>query len=86
VFGEGVSFFSVVSCPGSWLCPKWWRKFGGVFDFLGYLPQRIIGGVCWSESLQEVCMLSFFLVLRSCSSFHVAVMSNLLLSGVRNQC
>jgi hypothetical protein len=46
-------FFSVVSCPGSLWCPKWWRRFGVLFDFLGYLPQRIIGEVCWSEALQE---------------------------------
>jgi hypothetical protein len=32
---------------------KWWRRFGDLFDFLGYLPQRIVSGVCWSEALQE---------------------------------
>jgi hypothetical protein len=31
-------------------------------------------------------MLSFFLALRSCLSSRVAVLSSLLLSGVRNQC
>jgi hypothetical protein len=53
VFGEGVSFFSVVSCPGSFRCSKWWRRFGDLCDFLGYLPQCLVGGVCWSEALQE---------------------------------
>jgi hypothetical protein len=32
------------------------------------------------------CMLSLFLVLRGCLSSRVAVLSSLLLSGVRNQC
>jgi hypothetical protein len=27
-------------------CPKWWRGFGDLFDFLGYLPQAIVAGVC----------------------------------------
>jgi hypothetical protein len=31
-------------------------------------------------------MLSFFLVLRSCLSSHVVVLSSLLFSGVRNRC
>jgi hypothetical protein len=53
VIGEGVSFFSVVSCPGSLWRPKWWRRFGDLFDFLGYLLQRTVGGACWSEALQE---------------------------------
>jgi hypothetical protein len=85
VLGEGVRFFSVVSCPGSLWYPKWWKRFGDLFDFLGYLPQRIIGEVCWSEALQEVCMLSFSLVL-SCLSSHVALLSSRLLSGVWNRC
>jgi hypothetical protein len=61
VFGEGVSFFSVVFCPGSLWCPKWWRRFGNLFDFLGYLSQGIIGGICWSEALQERFYAAFFL-------------------------
>jgi hypothetical protein len=53
LFGEGTSFFSVVYCPGSLRYPKWWRRFDDLLDFLGYLPQGIVGGVCWSEALQE---------------------------------
>jgi hypothetical protein len=44
-----MSFFSVFSCTSS----LWWRIFGDLFDFLGYLPQRIVDRVCWSEALQE---------------------------------
>jgi hypothetical protein len=41
MFGEGMSFFSVVSCPSYLWCPKWWRRLDDLFDFLGYLPQRM---------------------------------------------
>jgi hypothetical protein len=85
VFGEGVSFFSVVSCPGSLWYPKWWRRFGDLFDFLGYIPQRIIGGVCWSEALQESLYAVVFLIVQELSS-RVAVVSSFLLSDVRNWC
>jgi hypothetical protein len=29
------------------------EDFGDLFDFLRYLPQRIVSGVCWSEALQK---------------------------------
>jgi hypothetical protein len=35
---------------------------------------------------RKVCMLSFFLVLRSCASSRVVVLNSLLLSGVHNRC
>jgi hypothetical protein len=69
MFGEGVSFFSVVSWPGSLWCPKWWRRFGDPFDFLGYLPQRIVGGVCWSEALQESLYAVVFLIVEELFKF-----------------
>jgi hypothetical protein len=34
-------------------CDALSRKFGDLYDFLGYLPQRIVGAVFWSEALQE---------------------------------
>jgi hypothetical protein len=63
VFGVGVSFFRVVSCSDSLWCSKWWRRFGDLFDFLAYLPQRIIGGVCWSEALQVAFQPAHWIVL-----------------------
>jgi hypothetical protein len=77
VFGEGVSFFSVVSSPSALWCHEW-RRFGDPFDFLGYLPQRIVGGVCRSEALQESLYAVIFLSAEELSS-RVAV-------GVRNLC
>jgi hypothetical protein len=62
------------------------EDFGDLFDFLGYLPQRIVGGVCWSEPLHESLYAVVFLSVRSCLSSCVAVLSSLLLYGVWNLC
>jgi hypothetical protein len=53
VFSESMCFFDVVSCPSSLWCPKWWRRFLGLFYFLGRPPQRIVSGFCWCETLQK---------------------------------
>jgi hypothetical protein len=76
---EDMRIFSVGFCPSSLWCPKWWRRFGDLFDFLGYLPQGIVGGFCRSEALQESLYAVFFLVLRSCLNSCVALFISLLL-------
>jgi hypothetical protein len=78
-------FFDVASCSSPLWCSKRWRRFLDLFCFLGLLPQGIVSGFCWREALQE-CLRSIFLLLRSCLSSCVAVLSNLLLLGVSNQC
>jgi hypothetical protein len=55
-----VCFFNVASCPSSLRCPKWWRRFLDLFNFLGRLPQGIVSGFCWCKTLQ-----AFLFLLRS---------------------
>jgi hypothetical protein len=62
------------------------RRFLDLFYFLGHLPQGIVSGFCWCKTLQECLDAITLLLLRSCLSSCVAMLSNLLLSGVRNQC
>jgi hypothetical protein len=75
-----VRLFGVVSFPSSLCCPKWRKKFGDLFYFHGYLPQRIVRGVCWNEALQEILYAVAFVgiedFLNSCVT---------LLAGVRNR-
>jgi hypothetical protein len=86
VFSESVCFFDVASCPSSLWCPKWWRSFLDLFDFLGRLPQGIASGFCWCETLQEcsdaiisVVNAELFVFLCCCAKY-------LLLFGVRSRC
>jgi hypothetical protein len=51
VFGKGMSFFRVVSCD---------ILSGGEDLVICLILQRIIGGICWSEALQERFYAAFF--------------------------
>jgi hypothetical protein len=55
------------------------------FHFLGRFPHGIVGGFCWCKTLQECSDAIIFVVIEELSSC-VAMLSNLLLSGVCNWC
>jgi hypothetical protein len=74
--------FNVASCPSSLWSSKWWRRFLHLFyfwspctvDSVGVRPYRNV----WTQS--------YLLLLRSCLSSCVTVLSNHLLSHVSTQC